>query len=189
MNDVCIRCGRHEVHAKKLCSRCYEIQWRAANRDDQNEKKRERRHKCGALPMSKNKECSSFLGVHVAENVLNHVYKTATMMPYGNRGYDFVCGHGMKIDVKSAVITYHGRSHGKWIFPFKRNTIADYFLCIAFDDRKNLNPLHLWLVPGHVVNWSTGICVSVSTVKKWDAYKLDLSKVVECCDGMKGGAM
>ena len=59
-----------------------------------------------------NTACSLFLGVHVAERVLSHVFKQVKRMPNGNVGYDFTCARGRKIDVKSACVTSkRGNSH------------------------------------------------------------------------------
>ena len=55
------------------------------------------------LPMNKNKECSSYMG-DIAERILPHIFEDeVTRMPYGNIGYDFLCGKGYKNDVKVPV--------------------------------------------------------------------------------------
>ena len=127
---------------------------------------------------SENKQCSLYLGIHVAEKVLSHVFKNVEVMPHGNKGYDFICNHGKKIDVKSACIG----KNGAWLFNIKHNTIADYFLCIAFDNRNDLNPTHAWLIPGSKFSRLVGVSISISTIHKWDDYWLDIDKIVMCCD-------
>ena len=72
-----------------------------------------------------------------------------------------------------------------WAFNIGRNTTADYFLCLAFDNREDLNPLHAWLIPGSKINHLTGTSISPSTLHKWDAYALDTSKIGDCCDAMR----
>jgi hypothetical protein len=109
-------------------------------------------------------------------------------MPYGNKGYDYDCPKGFKIDVKSrcrhSVISYNDH----WLFPIKKNKVADYFLCIAFDNRENLNPEHLWLIPGCMVNDKFGICITDSPEKlvKWSKYERPLDNVLECCNKLRG---
>lgn len=141
-------------------------------------------------PMSENRECASFLGVHVAERVLSNIFKKVERMPNNNTGYDFVCSKGYKIDVKSGVRVYLEDRNPIWKFAINKNTIADYFLCLAFDDREHLNPLHIWLIPGKDV--STRSMLNISTTPKftarWAKYEkpLDLAKVVACCNILKG---
>ena len=60
------------------------------------------RRKNGVLSISENKKCSKFLGVHIAESVLCHVFKDVEVMPTDNHGFDFICNRGKKIDVKSS---------------------------------------------------------------------------------------
>lgn len=129
-----------------------------------------------------NKSCALFLGVHVAEQVLSRVFKDVKLMPPNNPGYDFICNHGKKIDVKSACIR---KTYDNWSFYISHNTTADYFLCIAFDNRDNLTPLHLWLIPGKAINRLECATISKSTLSKWDEYKLDINKIVTCCDNLK----
>lgn len=137
--------------------------------------------------MSENKECTSYLGVHItehdiAENILNSIYKNVVRMPYGNPGYDFICDN-YKIDAKSSCILNNRNS---WKFNIKRNIITDYFLCIAFDNREYLNPMHIWLIPGHILNHLVGATISLSTLDKWSEYERNINDVILCCDIMKG---
>ena len=108
-------------------------------------------------------------------------------MPYGNPGYDFICNHGKKIDVKSSCALKDTRwnSATSWAFHINHNTTADYFLCLAFDNREDLNPLHAWLLPGSKFNNFSKVQISLSTIHKWDAYALDISKISDCCDAMR----
>lgn len=39
----------------------------------------------------------------------------------------------------------------RFSFKVNKNKIADYFLCIAFDNRKNLNVKHIWLLKGDII--------------------------------------
>lgn len=135
---------------------------------------------------SKNKLCPSWLGVHIAEQVLSKVFKNVVKQPYGFPGYDFVCNRGMKIDSKAACLgTHNNKKRTQWKFDINHNQIADYFLCIAFDNRTDLNPLHLWLIPGHVLNNKSCASITKSSIDKWNEYILDIDKISKCCNVMK----
>jgi len=145
-----------------------------------------RNHTGGYRPLGTNPDCPLFLGVYVAERVLAHVFKNVSRMPKNNPGFDFICGGGYKIDVKSAT---RGKNHpNMWVFGINKNTMADYFLLIAFDNRSDLNPEHIWLVPGNKINNRRTTSISESTLAKWEDYRpLDkLDEVIHCCDILKG---
>ena len=172
---VCRKCGveltdenwypSYRKRNTRICRRCNSIQ-------------------TGHRPFGETPNCSHFLGIHVAERVLSHVFKDVMRMPHNNPGYDFVCNKGKKIDVKSACM----RGAGGWAFDIRRNTTADYFLCLAFDNREDLTPLHVWLIPGSKFNRFKNASISISTINKWDEYQLDLSRISECCDTLRGTA-
>lgn len=172
---------RHDYICKS-CLMDKNKEWYHANLDKARAQKTRANRKHGMEPMNENRECASFLGVHVAEQVLSKVFKNVERMPTNNRGYDFICGKGYKIDVKSSTI-HKKRTY--WQFHVDRNVVADYFLCIAFDNRDDLNPLHLWLVPGNVINKFRGVSIHPTTIQKWDEYMLDIDSVIKCCDTMK----
>jgi hypothetical protein len=136
--------------------------------------------------LGKNHNSSSYLGVYIAERALSKFFDHIERMPYGNKGYDFLCGRGYKIDVKSSTIRNCG-CNTRWMFNTKKNKTADYFLCVAFDDRDNLDPKHVWLIPGHVVNnrGSVTITNSIKYIAKWSEYEKPLDKVITCCNKMK----
>ena len=183
---ICKSCGEDKKHASHgLCLVCYGRQYRAANRNKCRERERRHRYKHGGKPASENKQCAVFLGVHVAEQVLSKVFKNVKRMPYGNKGYDFICNKGKRIDVKSSCTETRDKRSDGWGFSIKRNQIADYFLCLAFDNREHLTPLHIWLIPGNIINHLTGLTMSESTLSKFDEYKLNINKVVACCDTIK----
>lgn len=131
-----------------------------------------------------NKTCSNYLGLHISEHILSKVFKNVRQMPYGNKGFDFICNNGYKIDVKSATLL--GKKYKRWCFGIEHNQIANYFLCLAFDNREDLNPLHIWLIPGNNVNKRTSISISPNTLNKFDRYKLDrLDKIKLCCNKLR----
>lgn len=160
------------------------------------------KHKNGECEsMSENKSCSLFLGVHIAERVLSKIFENVTRMKNGNHGFDFICGKGFKIDVKSACIqktVIKSIQYKQWAFTLKRNKIADYFLLLAFDNREDLNPKHIWLIKGdekigrggkylfELINF--GISNTDKGIKKMQKYEINdkLKEVISCCNHLKG---
>lgn len=140
----------------------------------------------GMRPFNENKECSLYLGVHVAERVLSQVFDYVKVMPMNNPGYDLICNRKMLIDVKSACRCTSPIRNDRWSFYTRENQIADYFLCLAFDNRKDLNPEHIWLIPRKDVNNSHCITVAVTKTDKWDKYALKIDEITSCCADMKG---
>lgn len=132
--------------------------------------------------MVTNKESTQYLGCYIAEQVLSKIFKDVQVMPYGNIGYDIICSQNRKIEIKSSATGYQGW----WTFGIKKNEIADYFLFLAFESRKNLVPVHLWLIPGNIINHFTGITILKKSVYKWSKYEQPLDKVIACCNAMTG---
>ena len=147
---------------------------------------REWYHRTGrGQSMNENRECTSFLGISVAEQVLYHVFKNVQRMPVNNPGYDFICGGGYMIDIKSACRRHPKRGADFWNFHIGKNQIAEYFLCLAFDNREDLNPEYVWLIPGGDVNDHVSVSIAESQLSKWDEYRLDINKVITCCNTIK----
>jgi hypothetical protein len=140
----------------------------------------------GVKPLSENIQCSKYLGCHVAERVLEHVFKNIQTMPANNPGYDFICNKGKKIDVKASCEYQPIRGKPRVQFIIKKNTIADYFLCLVFDNRNDLNPTHAWLIPGKHVNYLHTLGIAMTNIDKFKEYEIDLTKICKCCDKLKG---
>lgn len=163
-------------------------EYRDRNRNIINRQKMEHYHSTKVLTGHTNRECTCFLGVHVAERVLSHVFKNVKRMPHNNPNYDFICNKGLKIDVKSSVThtkQQKTRMRKWWCFSIDKNTVADYFLCTAFDNRDDLNPLYLWLIPSEAISMKVLISISDTTLYKWDSYRMNIEKVVDCCETLK----
>lgn len=141
------------------------------------------REKQGSFPMHKNKDCPQYLGIIIGEYLVRHLFKDVEVMPHGNIGFDFVCNKGKKIDVKTSC-TSKSKRHS-WGFHINHNTTADYFICVAFDNRADLNPLHIWMMPGSEINRFGGFKISLSTIHKWDKWKMDINDTQLCCNEMK----
>lgn len=138
-------------------------------------------------PMAENSKCSSFLGIYIGERVLSNYFDHVERMPNNNPGYDFICGRGFKIDVKTSCERVGRRGIRFWSFAIQKNKIADHFLCLAFDDRESLTPVRMWLIPGNRINHLEMLSISVSTssVSKWTAYEKPLDKVLECYNALR----
>jgi hypothetical protein len=137
--------------------------------------------KHGIKRSNKNKYCPDYLGCCVAETLLSNVFSTVIKTPRGNIGYDFICGKGFKIDVKSSCRDKNNR----WKFNIHKNKIADYFCCLAFDNRKSITPIHFWIIPGIELNDIICTTISKSTIKRWSDYEKPISKIISCCNTLK----
>ena len=150
---------------------------------------RERSHRMGLYrPMSEAKDCGLYLGVCVAEKLLKDVFENVIEMPHGNPGYDFICGKGYKIDVKSACRLHRSNKADAWFFHIDENKIADYFLCLAFDSRESLNPEHVWLVPGAMLCGKHLAGIAENRLEKWSAYEKPIQSIIMHCNKMKMSA-
>ncbi len=199
MSLECRKCGikltvgenwyeRGYKYKNYICNSCMKTQnneYKHKHKKRLNNHRREYLHRVGSSQsMSENRSCPMFLGIHVAERVLSNVFKNVKRMPLHNTGFDFICNRGYRVDVKASCIRTNGKYH-HWQFKIRKNMIADYFLCIAFDNRHDLVPLHLWLVPGHLINHLTSTSITGSTLDRWDEYKIDIEKVFICCEAMR----
>lgn len=140
---------------------------------------------------------------------MEKIFENTKRMPFGNKGYDFVCGKGFKIDVKCStmydiktvrkirnkeVITYKKG----WKFNIRRNKTADYFLCIAIDDRDNLNVIYIWLIKGDEIlvghrltkkfNDRMNFSIFCETADAYKYYEIDKDRIEDarlCCSKFK----
>jgi hypothetical protein len=137
--------------------------------------------------MSEARDCTMFLGTYIAEKILSEIFENVTTLPPNNPDFDFICKNGFKIDCKSSCLHKKGDVLRTWEFQIRHNMIADYFLCLAFDNRENLEPMHVWLIPGYLVNDHIGIGISDTTraLTKWSKYELPIDQVKYRCDAMK----
>jgi uncharacterized C2H2 Zn-finger protein len=138
---------------------------------------------------SENKKCTKYLGEHIAERALSRFWKNIIKMPENNPGFDYRCGRGYKIDVKSSCLEYRDNCTPRWSFTINHNKIADYFIWLAFDNREILTPMHVWLVPGRKVNNQHHAIVTnnIKGLEKWKQYEQSLENVMICCNIMERG--
>lgn len=148
-----------------------------------------RRHITGFhKPQSENKECSLWLGVNIAENLLPIIFKNVTRMPPGHSGYDFICENGFEIDVKSSCLQHRvGTCSPLWEFCIRKNKKAKYFLCVAFDNRSDMNPMHVWLIPGDTINMKVSLCISnsIKVLERWHSYEKPIKPIIDGCNTLK----
>lgn len=147
------------------------------------------KHRTGRTrPLSDAKDTTVYLGVHIAERILSRYFEDVKRMPYGNPGYDFLCKRGYKIDVKSSTLIHTDGRPEYWKFMIKKNQVADYFLCLAFDNRERLTPLHIWLIPGDIVRDHHGLHISnlENRIMKWSRFERPIDKVADCCEVLRG---
>lgn len=138
--------------------------------------------------MITNKECTQYLGIYIAESVLFKVFDNVQRTIYGNPGFDFICNKGYKIDSKSSCIR-----DNIWRFIINKNEIPDYFLLLAFDNRENLNPIHIWLIKadeiirGRKLNKFSGLGISSTHTEEFKKYEINdkLDRIKEECNKFK----
>lgn len=172
----------------RVCRREVARNWRVQNLEEYRATNRAWKHRRGmSRPMETAKDSSAWLGIYIAERVLSKFFDHIERMPVNNPGYDFLCSRGYKIDVKSGCLHGQDKRNPRWLFRINRNKIADYFLCLAFDNRESLTPMHIWLIPGNAVNENTGITVTNTPESraKWSKYERPLEKVQMCCTALK----
>jgi hypothetical protein len=178
---------------EKACSRCRKISLLSnylrdhrASDGRQSECKQcnaeRRREYRGHKPLGENKDSSRYLGEVIAERLLPAYFKDIKRMPSGNRGYDFICSNGYKIDVKSSCLAFSS-GYDRWTFNIRKNVTADYFLFIGFDNRTKLTPLHVWLVPKEISGGKIvqNISDTIGGIAMWVDYEKPIDQAIECC--------
>lgn len=141
------------------------------------------RHATGKRrPLAQAKDSAPYLGVHIAERVLSGFFDHMEKMPYGHPGFDFICGKGYKIDIKSSCEQLY-KQYTRWNFHIFNNNVADYFLCIAFNNRKSLTPIHVWLIPSKEVNDKLNFKIydTPRNLLKWSIFECPIDKAMDCC--------
>jgi ribosomal protein S27AE len=174
--DYYIRHGDREGELYDICKAC------------KNRRVTECGHKSGRWrSMADAKDSAQYLGIHVAERVLSGFFDHITRMPLNNPGFDFVCGKGFKIDVKSSCLRLSSGAPSFWGFNIRQNVDADYFLCLAFNDRESLEPQHVWFFPGEVINQQSGLRISNNShsIAKWSKYERPLDRILSCCETLR----
>jgi hypothetical protein len=178
------------IEDKRRWGREYARKWRAANPERSQKTTQEWLHRTGRrVPMSENKQCASYLGVYIAESIrlLTEVFGKVQKMPYGNKGFDLICGKNKRIDIKCACISYDKGNSTSWGLKINKNAIAEYFWILLFDNRRSLTPMHAYLIPAHKVNHLVNLRISNNpkSLAKWSQYEFKLDKAAACCSQLK----
>lgn len=111
----------------------------------------------------------TLFGVHIAENIFKGMYPKAIPAKWKDK-YDFIL-NGARIDVKGSSIS---RKTHDWRFSIRRNTGCNIFALMAFDNAKDRNLVHLWMIPTALISHLTGVSISEATASKWSEYEVDL---------------
>jgi hypothetical protein len=183
-SKTCIKCGTEKPIADFYLR--YGNITRGECRTCSSIAKKHRNHVNGKHhPYYELKESPLYLGVYIGERVLSDVFHNVTRMPMNNPGYDFICGNGYKIDVKTSCTTYAHSKYPYWYFKISNNKTADYFACIAFDNRTDLNPLHFWLIPSNVVCCKQSLLIYNTTIGRLEQYEKPVDKIIRGCNTMR----
>lgn len=178
---TCANCNELKPHeAKGLCARCYQNKYQKGSSTKWN-------HKTGKhKPRLENKNCAPYLG-YISELILFNLYLNIQIMPNNNIGYDLIYNN-YKIDVKASCRIIRDKHSDRWNFHIEMNKNTDYFACIAFDNRENLNVEHYWLIPGNIVNNQINVGISKTNLNKWNKYRQS-NKVINQCNIIRGNLL
>ena len=124
--------------------------------------------------VSNNRSGVSYMGICVAGDLLRRCYKHVQAVVNNKYAYKFVCDHDKFIDVKSSCLG----KNWMWLFSTRRNTVVDFFICVAFDDRDDPNVMHVWMIPGEKLNPFMSASISPSSVDKWSEYEQDIDEIL-----------
>lgn len=141
--------------------------------------------------MFENKSCTLWIGYVIGETILSKVFKNVQRMSTNHPGYDFICNHDKKIDVKTSCL----HENGSWLFDIDKNKEAEYFLLLAFDNRTDMNPMYIWLIKGDEIikdrplndRMGLGISNNRRFTYKFDKYLLNdkLEEIKNKCESIK----
>jgi hypothetical protein len=153
----------------------------------QNQRKYKSNHPERYPAIADNPRCPLYLGSYISETVLSREFKNIKRMPANFPGYDFECNRHFYIDVKSSCILTTPQNNTYWQFTIKCNQVPHFFLCIAWDNRKDLNPLYIWLIPAALINMKKILYIgnTEESLAKWKKYERPLNNVLSCCRAMK----
>jgi hypothetical protein len=140
------------------------------------------------ISKDENKSCPKYLGEVIAERVLAGLFEHVEKAPMNNPGWDFICGKKKRIDCKSACLRYRENCIPSWPFNINKNIKCDHFLLLGFDNREDLNPIKVWLIPNRILcnKMQLSITNNVKSLEKWTQYEKSLDKILICCNRLKG---
>ena len=124
--------------------------------------------------LTTNEKCSVYFG-NIGEQIVSEMYPDVQVMPAQSPGYDIIY-NGNKIDIKSA---FTGDKNSSWRFYIKKNTTADHFLCLAFNNREDHTLVQAWLIPGEGINHLKNITIRKETIHKWSRYEQPINELLK----------
>jgi len=179
------------THPCLECRNALKRQWKQDHPDKYQERQarynQHRRERPGHTQMADNPKCTLYLGYFISETVLSREFKNVKRMPVTHPGYDFECNRHFKIDAKSSCLVNASRGGSYWQFTIKCNKVPHFYLLIAWDNRDNLNPIHIWLIPAALINMKKIIYIgnTEKSLAKWKKYERPLTNVLSCCKTMR----
>lgn len=86
--------------------------------------------------------------------------------------YDFMLG-GKTLKTRASALG----KRGSWTFVLPGNQSPDTYVLMAFDNSVDRNLLHMWCIPRDVYKKFATIYIYVSTISKWDEYRVDANEL------------
>ena len=111
---------------------------------------------------------SIYLDTSIAKDVLSKMFNDVSSYNIRNPYFKFICDE-KKIDIKFSMKV---KKYDAWLFRVNRNTITDYFLFVAFNNRLNHDLMHIWFIPGNEINHLRNLSISESRLDKWNKYEI-----------------
>lgn len=140
--------------------------------------------------------CANYTGIYIAEKVLSKAFDVMEKT-HPHASYDFICGKGLKIDSKCAVLSKSGNKF-YWQFFINKNKIPDIFCLIALDNTSSdifndPTPKYVWLINGtdiingQPLNEKMKLSITPNKINKFYIYRrTDMEgKIIKCCDKLK----
>lgn len=126
-------------------------------------------NKCN--PLGTNKNTPNYIGVFIAENKFQEIFKDAIKMQYNNRYYDFVLPDNTTVDVKSSTIhTRKKDGYKHFTFRLFKNKITDLFACFAYDNVNDTNLLYIWIIPSSIIKNRVNLIIGENNFNTYTNY-------------------
>jgi hypothetical protein len=137
------------------------------------------------------KDLEQYFGIHITEKYVSSIFKDSLRMPINNRGYDWICKKGYKIQHKASCLTYDDKGWQGFAYKILNNDITDYFILTGWNNRKDLVPIYILLIHSEEIVrdrpfWMRKMFYITNKPKyllEFERYNLPdkLEKLKECC--------
>lgn len=163
---TCKECKqKKKLVGRGLCKSCYDNAWRAENPELVKRYRDTSASNKGGRRYHENKECPSFLGVHIGETLAAKMLGVEPT-PYHDGGVDFILEDGSSVQVKAAMVK---ENRDAW--EFSLNSDADKYLLMAFVEKSLTGLWKAWLIPTNMLT-SKHTSVTMNTCNKWTKYEV-----------------